>query len=109
MFRDDLHIEVGDEAAAAVNTTPEASDIQRMLKRALAAGCRSGGDGSVIARNRASIALTHLKVRVAVFNESYSRSPGLSRDDGTLFPGEGEVVQPVSLGSPPGASVINRR
>jgi UDP-N-acetylmuramyl-tripeptide synthetase len=32
---------VGDEAAVALNTTPEASDVQRMLARALEAGCRS--------------------------------------------------------------------
>ena len=32
---------IGSESAAAHNTTPEASDIQRMLARAVAAGCRS--------------------------------------------------------------------
>ena len=32
---------IGDEDAAALNTTPEASDIQRMLAHAIELGCRS--------------------------------------------------------------------
>ena len=96
---------VGNEAAAAVNTTPEASDIQRMLKRAIAAGCRSAVmevSSHAIELHRADA----LKFAVAVFTN-------LTRDHldyhGTM---EGyflakEKLFNASLGSSPGASVIN--
>lgn len=96
---------VGDEAAAAVNTTPEASDIQRMLKRALDAGCRSAVmevSSHAIELHRADA----LRFAVAVFTN-------LTRDHldyhGTMeayFLAKEKLFN-ASLGSSPGVSVIN--
>jgi UDP-N-acetylmuramyl-tripeptide synthetase len=96
---------VGNEAAAALNTTPEASDIQRMLRRAVEAGCRSAVmevSSHAIALNRADA----LKFAVATFTN-------LTRDHldyhGTMesyFLAKEKLFN-GSLGSQPGASVIN--
>jgi UDP-N-acetylmuramoyl-L-alanyl-D-glutamate--2,6-diaminopimelate ligase len=96
---------VGNEAAAALNTTPEASDIQRMLRRALDAGCRSAVmevSSHAIELHRADA----LKFAVAVFTN-------LTRDHldyhvtmESYFAAK-EKLFTGSLGSQPGASVIN--
>ena len=96
---------VGDEAAAALNTTPEASDIQRMLRRAVDAGCRSAVmevSSHAIELHRADA----LKFAVAVFTN-------LTRDHldyhGTMerYFAAKEKLFNGSLASQPGASVIN--
>ncbi|MEK6325503.1 MAG: UDP-N-acetylmuramoyl-L-alanyl-D-glutamate--2,6-diaminopimelate ligase [Acidobacteriota bacterium] len=96
---------VGNEAAAAANTTPEASDIQRMLARAIAEGCRSAVmevSSHAIDLHRADA----LKFAVAVFTN-------LTRDHldyhGTMesYFSVKEKLFNASLGSVPGASVIN--
>ena len=96
---------VGNEAAAALNTTPEASDIQRMLGRAVDAGCRSAVmevSSHAIELHRADA----LKFAVAVFTN-------LTRDHldyhGTMesYFAAKEKLFNGSLGSQPGASVIN--
>ncbi|MEK6285415.1 MAG: UDP-N-acetylmuramoyl-L-alanyl-D-glutamate--2,6-diaminopimelate ligase [Acidobacteriota bacterium] len=96
---------VGDEAAAAANTTPEASDIQRMLARAIDAGCRSAVmevSSHALELHRADA----LKFAVAVFTN-------LTRDHldyhGTMesYFAVKERLFNASLGSAPGASVIN--
>jgi UDP-N-acetylmuramyl-tripeptide synthetase len=96
---------VGDEAAAALNTTPEASDIQRMLGRAVDAGCRSAVmevSSHAIELHRADA----LKFAVAVFTN-------LTRDHldyhGTMesYFAAKEKLFNGSLGSQPGVSVIN--
>ena len=96
---------VGDEAAVALNTTPEASDIQRMLARAVSAGCRS----AVMEVSSHGIELHRadaLKFAVAVFTN-------LTRDHldyhGTMenyFAAKAKLFD-GSLGSQPGVSVIN--
>lgn len=96
---------VGNEAAAALNTTPEASDIQRMLARAIKAGCRSAVmevSSHAIELHRADA----LKFAVAVFTN-------LTRDHldyhGTMehyFEAKEKLFN-GSLGSQPGASIIN--
>ncbi len=96
---------VGNEAAAALNTTPEASDIQRMLGRAVDAGCRSAVmevSSHAIELHRADA----LKFAAAVFTN-------LTRDHldyhGTMesYFAAKEKLFNGSLGSQPGASVIN--
>jgi UDP-N-acetylmuramyl-tripeptide synthetase len=96
---------VGNEAAAALNTTPEASDIQRMLARAIAAGCRSAVmevSSHAIELHRADA----LKFAVAVFTN-------LTRDHldyhvtmERYFEAKEKLFN-GSLGSQPGASIIN--
>ena len=96
---------VGNEAAVALNTTPEASDIQRMLKRAVNLGCRSAVmevSSHAIELHRADA----LKFAAAVFTN-------LTRDHldyhGTMesYFAAKEKLFNGGLGSQPGASVIN--
>lgn len=96
---------VAGEATTALNTTPEASDIQRMLRRAVAAGCRSAVmevSSHAIELHRADA----LKFTAAVFTN-------LTRDHldyhGTMdeyFAAKAKLFD-GSLGSQPEASVIN--
>jgi UDP-N-acetylmuramoyl-L-alanyl-D-glutamate--2,6-diaminopimelate ligase len=96
---------VGDEAIVAMNTTPEASDIQRMLARALAAGCRSAVmevSSHAIELHRADA----LQFAVAVFTN-------LTRDHldyhGTMenyFAAKSKLFT-GALGTEPRASIIN--
>ena len=96
---------VGNDEAAALNTTPEASDIQRMLARALEAGCRSAVmevSSHAIELHRADA----LKFAVAVFTN-------LTRDHldyhvtmESYFAAKAKLFN-GQLGSQPGASVIN--
>ncbi len=96
---------VGNDAAAAQNTTPEASDIQRMLRRAVDAGCRSAVmevSSHAIELHRADA----LKFAVAVFTN-------LTRDHLDYhvtmehYFAAKEKLFNGSLGCEPGASVIN--
>ena len=96
---------VGNEAAAAVNTTPEASDIQRMLKRAIAAGCHSAVmevSSHAIELHRADA----LKFAVAVFTNLTRDHLDYHRTMEGYFLAKEKLFN-ASLGSPPGASVIN--
>lgn len=96
---------VGNDAAIAQNTTPEASDIQRMLARAIDSGCRSAVmevSSQAIELHRADA----LKFAVAVFTN-------LTRDHldyhvtmESYFAAK-EKLFTGCLGSRPGASVIN--
>ena len=96
---------VGDEEAVALNTTPEASDIQRMLGRAIEAGCRSAVmevSSHAIELHRADA----LKFAVAVFTN-------LTRDHldyhvtmESYFAAKAKLFN-GQLGSQPGTSVIN--
>jgi len=96
---------VGNEAAAALNTTPEASDIQRMLGQALAAGCRSAVmevSSHAIEFHRADA----LKFAVAVFTNLTRDHLDYHRTMENYFAAKEKLFTGV-LGSPPGASVIN--
>ena len=96
---------VGNESTVAANTTPESSDIQRMLSRAVAMGCRSAVmevSSHAIELHRADA----LKFAVAVFTN-------LTRDHldyhGTIeeyFAVKAKLFN-GALGSGPGTSVIN--
>ena len=96
---------VGDEATVAMNTTPEASDIQRMLARAVTAGCRSAVmevSSQAIELHRADA----LKFEIAVFTN-------LTRDHldyhGTMenyFEAKAKLFT-GALGSEPKVSIIN--
>jgi UDP-N-acetylmuramoyl-L-alanyl-D-glutamate--2,6-diaminopimelate ligase len=96
---------IGDETTIAANTTPESSDIQRMLARAVAAGCRSAAmevSSHAIELHRADA----LRFAVAVFTN-------LTRDHldyhGTIekyFAAKAKLFN-GSLGSEPSTSVIN--
>ena len=96
---------VGENAAVALNTTPEASDIQRMLAEAVECGCRSAVmevSSHAIELHRADA----LEFAVAVFTN-------LTRDHldyhGTMesYFGVKERLFNGALGSHPGASIIN--
>ena len=96
---------VGNDAAAALNTTPEASDIQRMLKRALVAGCRSAVmevSWHAIDLHRAD----DLKFAVAVFTNLTRDHLDYHETMDAYFLAKEKLFN-ASLGSPPGASVIN--
>lgn len=96
---------IANDAATALNTTPEASDIQRMLAQAVDAGCRSAVmeiSSHAVELHRADA----LKFAVAVFTN-------LTRDHldyhGTMerYFAAKEKLFTGDLGSRPGASVIN--
>ncbi|MFY9555925.1 MAG: UDP-N-acetylmuramoyl-L-alanyl-D-glutamate--2,6-diaminopimelate ligase, partial [Blastocatellia bacterium] len=96
---------VGDEAAVAQNTTPEASDIQRMLARAVDAGCRSAVmevSSHAIELHRADA----LKFAVAVFTNLTRDHLDYHRTMEGYFAAKEKLFN-GSLGSQPGASVIN--
>jgi UDP-N-acetylmuramoyl-L-alanyl-D-glutamate--2,6-diaminopimelate ligase len=96
---------VANETAVAMNTTPESSDIQRMLARAVATGCKSAVmevSSHAIELHRADA----LKFAVAAFTN-------LTRDHldfhGTMekYFAAKEKLFNGALGSQPAASVIN--
>jgi UDP-N-acetylmuramoyl-L-alanyl-D-glutamate--2,6-diaminopimelate ligase len=96
---------VGNEAAAALNTTPEASDIQRMLRRAVDDGCRS----AVMEVSSHAIELRRadaLKFAVAVFTNLTRDHLDYHRTMENYFAAKEKLFN-GSLGSQPGASVIN--
>lgn len=96
---------VGNEAAAAMNTTPEASDIQRMLARAVSAGCRSAVmevSSHAIELHRADA----LQFTVAVFTNLTRDHLDYHGSMETYFAAK-EKLFTGALGSRPGSSVIN--
>jgi UDP-N-acetylmuramyl-tripeptide synthetase len=96
---------VGNEAAAALNTTPEASDIQRMLGRAIDAGCRSAVmevSSHAIDLHRADA----LKFAAAVFTNLTRDHLDYHRTMEAYFAVKEKLFN-GSLGSWPGVSVIN--
>ena len=96
---------IGDEDAAALNTTPEASDIQRMLAHAIELGCRSAVmevSSHAIELHRADA----LKFAVAVFTNLTRDHLDYHKDMESYFSAK-EKLFTGALGIQPGASVIN--
>ena len=96
---------VGNDAAVALNTTPEASDIQRMLRRAVDVGCRSAVmevSSHAIELHRADA----LRFAVAVFTNLTRDHLDYHRTMENYFAAKQKLFD-GSLGSTPGASVIN--
>jgi len=96
---------IGGEAAAALNTTPEASDVQRMLRRAVEAGCRSAVmevSSHAIELHRADA----LKFTVAVFTNLTRDHLDYHRTMESYFEAKEKLFN-GELGSQPGSSVIN--
>ena len=96
---------VANESAVALNTTPESSDIQRMLARAVAAGCRSAVmevSSHAIELHRADA----LKFAVAVFTNLTRDHLDFHRTMEDYFAAK-EKLFTGALGSQPGASIIN--
>lgn len=100
-----IHHRVADEAAAARHTTPEAPDIQRLLGRAAAAGCRS----AVMEVSSHAIELSRvlgLMFEVAVFSNLTRDHLDYHRTMDSYFAAKRRLFD-GSLGSDPRASVIN--
>ena len=96
---------IGNEAAVALNTTPEASDTQRMLARAVLAGCRS----AVMEVSSHAIELRRadgLKFAVAVFTNLTRDHLDYHQTMERYFAAKEKLFN-GSLGSQPGASVLN--
>jgi UDP-N-acetylmuramoyl-L-alanyl-D-glutamate--2,6-diaminopimelate ligase len=96
---------VGDEVAVALNTTPEGSDIQRMLNRAVAAGCRSAVmevSSHAIELHRADA----LKFAVAVFTNLTRDHLDFHHTMENYFAAKEKLFN-GALESRPDASVIN--
>jgi UDP-N-acetylmuramoyl-L-alanyl-D-glutamate--2,6-diaminopimelate ligase len=96
---------IGNEAATARHTTPEAADIQRMLAQAVAAGCRSAVmevSSHAIELHRADA----LKFTVAVFTNLTRDHLDYHKTMEAYFAAK-EKLFDGSLGSEPEASIIN--
>jgi UDP-N-acetylmuramoyl-L-alanyl-D-glutamate--2,6-diaminopimelate ligase len=96
---------VGTEAVPARHTTPEASDIQRMLARAVTAGCRSAVmeiSSHAVELHRADA----LKLVVAVFTNLTRDHLDFHKDMESYFASK-ERLFTGELGAPPLASVVN--
>ncbi len=96
---------VGNQASVALNTTPEASDIHRMLGLAVEDGCRSAVmevSSHAIELHRADA----LKFAVAVFT-NLTRDHLDYHETMENYYAAKEKLFNGSLGSQPGASVIN--
>ena len=96
---------VANEAAVALNTTPEASDIQRMLGRAVIAGCSSAVmevSSHAIELHRADA----LQFALAVFTNLTRDHLDYHRTMESYFSAKEKLFN-GSLGSQPRASVIN--
>lgn len=96
---------VAGEDAVALNTTPEASDIQRMLDRAVAAGCQCAVmevSSHAIELHRADA----LKLAVAVFTNLTRDHLDFHSTMENYFTAK-EKLFSGALGSQPGVSVIN--
>ncbi|HKP87011.1 MAG TPA: UDP-N-acetylmuramoyl-L-alanyl-D-glutamate--2,6-diaminopimelate ligase [Blastocatellia bacterium] len=100
-----IHHRIGNEAATARHTTPEAPDIQRMLAQAVEAGCRSAVmevSSHAIELHRADA----LKFAVAVFTNLTRDHLDYHKTMDAYFAAK-EKLFDGSLGSEPSASVIN--
>jgi UDP-N-acetylmuramoyl-L-alanyl-D-glutamate--2,6-diaminopimelate ligase len=96
---------VGNECAEAANTTPEASDIQRMLARAVDAGCQSAVmevSSHAIELHRADA----LRFDVAVFTNLTRDHLDYHETMESYFAAKEKLFN-GSLGSSPRVSVIN--
>ena len=96
---------VGNDEAGSLNTTPEASDIQRMLRRAVDVGCRSAVmevSSHAIELHRADA----LKFAVAVFTNLTRDHLDYHHTMENYFAAKQKLFD-GSLGTSPGASVIN--
>jgi len=96
---------VGNESAVALNTTPESADIQRMLDRAVAAGCKCAVmevSSHAIELHRADA----LKFAVALFTNLTRDHLDFHRTMENYFAAK-EKLFSGALGSQPGVSVIN--
>ena len=75
---------LGSERSKAGRTTPEATDMQRMLRRAVVAGCKT----AVMECSSQAMDFHRcdsLELRGCCFLKSYARSSRLSQDDGKLL------------------------
>lgn len=96
---------VANESAVALNTTPESADIQRMLDRAVAAGCQAAVmevSSHAIELHRADA----LRFAVAVFTNLTRDHLDFHRTMENYFAAK-EKLFSGALGSQPGVSVIN--
>lgn len=96
---------IGNESATAQHTTPEASDIQRMLEQAVTIGCRSAVmevSSHAIELHRADA----LKFEVAVFTNLTRDHLDYHKTMDAYFSAK-EKLFDGSLGSEPAACVIN--
>jgi UDP-N-acetylmuramoyl-L-alanyl-D-glutamate--2,6-diaminopimelate ligase len=96
---------IGDDEAAAHHTTPEASDIQRMLTRAVEVGCRS----AVMEVSSHAIELRRadgLKFEVAVFTNLTRDHLDYHKTMESYFAAKEKLFN-GALGSPPAASILN--
>jgi UDP-N-acetylmuramoyl-L-alanyl-D-glutamate--2,6-diaminopimelate ligase len=96
---------IGNEAATAHHTTPEAADIQRMLAQAVASGCRSAVmevSSHAIELHRADA----LKFAVACFTNLTRDHLDYHKTMDAYFAAK-EKLFDGSLGSAPACSVIN--
>jgi UDP-N-acetylmuramoyl-L-alanyl-D-glutamate--2,6-diaminopimelate ligase len=96
---------IGNDAAIAQNTTPEASDIQRMLAQAVSAGCRS----AVMEVSSHAIELRRadaLKFEVAVFTNLTRDHLDYHKTMDSYFAAKEKLFN-GALGSDPETSVLN--
>ncbi|HEX8185723.1 MAG TPA: UDP-N-acetylmuramoyl-L-alanyl-D-glutamate--2,6-diaminopimelate ligase [Blastocatellia bacterium] len=96
---------IGEQAATAQHTTPEAADIQRMLAQARAAGCRSAVmevSSHAIELHRADA----LKFAVAVFTNLTRDHLDYHKTMEAYFAAKEKLFN-GGIGQTPGASVIN--
>ena len=96
---------VANESAIALNTTPESADIQRMLERAVAGGCKSAVmevSSHAIELHRADA----LRFAVAVFTNLTRDHLDFHLTMENYFAAK-EKLFSGALGSQPGVSVIN--
>lgn len=96
---------IGEYVETAKNTTPEASDIQRMLAQAVEAGCRSAVmevSSHAVELHRAD----HLQLAAAVFTNLTRDHLDYHKTMESYFASK-EKIFTGALGFAPGASVIN--
>lgn len=96
---------IGDDAAVAHHTTPEAADIQRMLRRAVEVGCRS----AVMEVSSHAIELHRadgLRFEVAAFTNLTRDHLDYHKTMESYFAAKEKLFN-GSLGSLPAASVVN--
>jgi UDP-N-acetylmuramyl-tripeptide synthetase len=100
-----INYRIGNESSLAHHTTPEAADIQRMLARALEAGCRSAVlevSSHAIELHRADA----LKFAVVVFTNLTRDHLDYHETMESYFAAK-EKLFTGALGSEPGISVVN--
>ena len=83
---------IGGEEREASRTTPEAPDVQQLLREMLEHGCRSRGDGSVVARAVAEAGRRHA-LRRRRLHQPDARSPRLPRRHGGVLRRQAAAVR----------------